>query len=166
MRTLVRAAVWAAPAVLVYTVLLPLAAIQVDRRLALTSLPEWVKWPALALLAAGAGVSLWTIWLFAVMGHGTPNPLAPPQRLVTKGPYRCTRNPMMLGAWAVGIGLALVLRSPTLLVLLVLVIALGVAYVRLIEEPGMRERFGAAYSQYERNTPRWLRLSRGCTRAR
>ncbi len=73
---------------------------------------------------------------------------------------------MMLGAWSVGIGLALFLRSPTLLVFLVIVIILGAAYVRAIEEPLLRQRYGQAYSQYENDVPRWLRISRGCTQAR
>jgi protein-S-isoprenylcysteine O-methyltransferase Ste14 len=161
---MLRALLWSSPATLVYLVVIPLVALRLDGWLELPELPGWCRWPALLLLPAGLGVALWTVWLFAVDGHGTPNPVAPPQRLVVRGPYRCSRNPMMLGGWVAGLGLALVLGSPSLLVGVALLVAAGVAYVRLIEEPVLRKRFGESYRRREDEIPRWLGFSRACTK--
>ena len=151
-----RALLWASPATVVYLVLIPFAALAVDRWLALPSLPRWCLWPGLVLLSAGLAGVLWTVWLLAVVGHGTPNPMAPPQRLVVRGPYRYSRNPMMLAAWSTGLGLALALGSPALLAAIALIAAGGVAYVRWVEEPGLRRRFGDNYRRLEEESPRWL----------
>ena len=34
----------------------------------------WVAWPAVALIAAGAALCRWCVWVFAAVGGGTPGP--------------------------------------------------------------------------------------------
>ena len=106
------------------------------------------------------GLALWSASLFAAMGEGTPNPLAPPVRLVIQGPYRYSRNPMMLGGWLAGLGLALALRSVSLLVAYGVIVVAGCCYVRRIEEPRLLLRFGQAYRNYMSHVPRWSRACR------
>ena len=148
---------FAAPAAVGYAVLLPLLARLVDRWLGVA----WPFPPALSLLAIplltlGLALALWSVWLLTFRGHGTPNPIRPPQQLVVRGPYRWSRNPMMVGGWAFGAGLALALRSPSLLLMVAGIVVIGVVYVRVAEEPGMQERFGDAYRSYAARVPRWL----------
>lgn len=149
--------VWAAPAALVYSVLLPLMAIFVDRRVgAVWPFSDPLSRLAIPLLALGLGLALWSVQQLTFRGHGTPNPIKPPQQLVVRGPYRWSRNPMMVGAWVFGAGLALAIRSLSLLVLYAVIVVIGVVYVRKVEEPAMLERFGDEYRSYAARVPRWL----------
>jgi protein-S-isoprenylcysteine O-methyltransferase Ste14 len=154
---LLRNILLAGPAVLAYAFVVPLAARAADRRCQLSwPLPEWTWIPGLLLIAAGAVLALWTVWLFGTIGAGTPNPLAPPRHLVARGPYRVSRNPMMLGGWVAGFGLALALGSPSLVGALATIVVAGCLYVRYIEEPRLRQRFGIVYSEYAARVPRWF----------
>ena len=105
----------------------------------------------------GFAVALRCIWDFGWTGHGTPAPVAPPQRLVVVGFYRYVRNPMYVG-FAVGwIGLWVVFghANPTAIAAVV-VVALGVhLFVVFYEEPTLRKKFGADYVDYCRNVGRW-----------
>lgn len=147
----------AAPAVLAYTLLLPVLARLVDRRLeAAWPLPEALSLLAIPLLLLGLALALGSASLLTLRGHGTPNPIQPPRRLVVRGVYHWSRNPMMIGAWAFGAGLALALRSPSLLVIYAGIVVIGIVYVRKVEEPQMLKRFGSEYRSYAARVPRWL----------
>ncbi len=159
---LLRNLIWTAPAVLTYSVLTPVLALRLDARFDLgLPAPHWSAWLAWPLVAAGLGAAAWSVWALAALGRGTPNPLAPPVHLVALGPYRYSRNPMMLSGWLAGLGLALVLRSPSLLAAYAVVIVAGALYIRLIEEPRLEKRFGESYIEYARATPRWVTMCHG-----
>src|SRR5260221_14452265 len=51
------------------------------------------------LICAGLPVRLDSFARFAVVGLGTPAPVAPPKHLVVSGLYRHVRNPMYAAAW-------------------------------------------------------------------
>ena len=59
---------------------------------------------ALALLLLGAAIYSWCVWDFASFGRGTPVPIDAPKRLVVRGLYRYTRNPMYVGVLTVILG--------------------------------------------------------------
>jgi len=82
--------------------------------------------------------------------------VAAPQRLLEDGPYRFSRNPMVLGASVTWMGWILVFGS---------VLALGglvvlVAIMQLIEIPwegrNLERRFGGVYRTYKATVPRWI----------
>jgi protein-S-isoprenylcysteine O-methyltransferase Ste14 len=159
---LARNLIAAGPAVLLYTVVVPAAARLADRHFRLTwPLPSWTCWVGAAIIPLGALLAFWPVWLLAATGRGTPNPLAPPVKMVAQGPCRYSRNPMMLGGWIAGLGLAMVLGSPSLLAACALVAVAGSLYVPLIEEPRRLERFGPACRAYMRVVPRWVRVCHG-----
>ena len=108
------------------------------------------------LLAAGLALVAWTIALFIRVGRGTLAPWAPPTRLVVRGPYRYVRNPMITGVGTVLAGEALFFRSVGVAVELAIFAALNAIYFPLVEEPDLRERFGAEYDDYRARVPRWL----------
>jgi len=56
--------------------------------------PHRVAWSAVAVIAAGAGLYLWCLWVFATVGRATPGPWDAPRRVVAVGPYRWVRNPI------------------------------------------------------------------------
>ena len=76
-------------------------------------------------------------------------------RLITKGPFAFSRNPMMLGVVVAQIGLFLAL--PSLFTLACLVAGLWAVTAQVgVEERLLQERFGAEYEAYASRTPRWL----------
>ncbi len=109
-----------------------------------------------ALLAAGLALVAWTATLFARIGRGTIAPWDPTRRLVVHGPYRHVRNPMISGVLAILLGEAALLASLPLLLWFAGVFAVNAVYMPLVEEPGLRRRFGPAYDEYRANVPRWL----------
>jgi protein-S-isoprenylcysteine O-methyltransferase Ste14 len=113
-------------------------------------------WLGMLLLACGLGFAVWTVRLFVQVGRGTPAPWDPPQRLVVEGPYRHVRNPMISSALMMLAGEALLLGSWPIAVWLLVFFAGNALYFPLVEEKGLRQRFGAAYDHYAENVPRWL----------
>ena len=87
-------------------------------------------------------------------GKGTPLPLVPTKVLLTTGPYRCTRNPMLFGAVFWLSGWAMLANSPSALFGAIGVFpGIVISYVKLIEEQELEQRFGDAYREYRRQTP-------------
>jgi hypothetical protein len=68
--------------------------------------------------------------------------------------FRRSRIPLMLGAWLCGVGLACLLRSPSLLGLAGLAVAGGMFRV----DPGRLARLGGSMANCLSRTPRWLTL--------
>ncbi|HEY1205285.1 MAG: isoprenylcysteine carboxylmethyltransferase family protein [Bryobacteraceae bacterium] len=159
MRRLIRSLLASLPPLLIYFVALPWAALRLDHRFALVwRLPFWMEPVAAVLVLAGAALGIWSFWALTFRGDGTPNPLAPTVRLVDSGPFRRSRNPLMLGGWLCGVGLACLLRSPCLLAIVGIIAMAGMFYVRRLEEPGLAARFGNAWMRYASRTPRWIAL--------
>ena len=115
------------------------------------------RWLAAVPSVLGFAVALRCVWDFGWTGHGTPAPMAPPQRLVVVGFYRYVRNPMYVGFAAGWIGLWVVFGHPDpRLIAAVVMVALAVhLFVVLYEEPTLRKKFGADYEDYCRNVRRW-----------
>ena len=109
-----------------------------------------------ALVAAGVALVAWTATLFARIGRGTIAPWDPTRRLVVLGPYRHVRNPMISGVLAILLGEAAIFGSLPLLLWFAGVFAVNAVYLPLVEEPGLRRRFGPEYDEYRANVPRWL----------
>ena len=109
-----------------------------------------------ALAATGIALVAWTATLFGRIGRGTIAPWDPTSRLVVLGPYRHVRNPMISGVLAILLGEASIFASVPLLLWFAGVFAVNALYLPLVEEPGLRKRFGPAYDAYRANVPRWL----------
>ena len=120
----------------------------------------WGSVFGLALLAIGLVLVVWTIRLFSTAGGGTLAPWDPPRMLVVLGPYRHVRNPMISGVAFVLAGETILLGSPPLALWFAAVVVVNAVYLPLVEEPGLRRRFGEDYDLYAANVPRWLARSR------
>jgi protein-S-isoprenylcysteine O-methyltransferase Ste14 len=114
----------------------------------------------LVLLAIGLLLFAASLHGFIAEGRGTLAPWDPPRNLVTKGPYRYVRNPMISGVVLVLFGEALVLRSLPHLQWALIFLGINAVYIPLIEEPLLAQRFGAAYWNYCRHVPRLLPRAR------
>lgn len=108
-----------------------------------------------ALVLLGLASLVESALRFALVGLGTPAPVAPPTRLVVSGQYRHVRNPMYVAVLAIVLGQALLLGSLALLYYVVLLSVLFDAFVLLYEEPALRARFGSSYDAYRHNVRRW-----------
>jgi protein-S-isoprenylcysteine O-methyltransferase Ste14 len=134
-----------------------------DRSLALPRLPTgvWTRVAATVLMLAGGAFAVWAVVAEARIGHGTPVPMIPTQRLVVVPPFTYCRNPMVLGTAVGYLGFGVWLASVSAIVLVLAFAALLLVYVKLLEENELEARFGAEYVEYRRTTPFLVpRLSR------
>lgn len=108
------------------------------------------------LIALGVALVVWTVKLFATIGEGTLAPWDATTKLVVRGPYRHVRNPMIGGVACILGGEAALFSSWPVLVLLGTFLVVNAIYFPLVEEPGLRRRFGEEYDLYRANVRRWL----------
>jgi protein-S-isoprenylcysteine O-methyltransferase Ste14 len=108
------------------------------------------------LVAAGLALVVWTVTLFVKVGRGTLAPWDPTSKLVARGPYRYVRNPMITGVGMILAGQALFFRSWWIAIQLGVFAVVNAIYFPLVEEPGLRRRFGDEYEEYRSRVPRWL----------
>ena len=118
-------------------------------------LPGFMQ-PIVWISAASGGVlAIWATLLFKQ--HGTSaHPYAEASRLVTRGPFRFSRNPMYLGLLLALAALGLWLQSLSALLLTPLFVLVINRCNILPEERRLRDSFGAAYETYLTQTRRWL----------
>jgi len=152
-----------APPVLVHPPVLVLVVLVVallgDRalgwRLGSGALGETLMVAGAALLAVGAAAMGMAVRGFRRGGTNVPT-FRPALALVTSGIYARSRNPMYLGGLVGLLGVALLLRSPTLLTLWpATALALHFGVVRR-EEPYLEALFGEPYRDYRRRVRRWI----------
>lgn len=121
--------------------------------------PDWplaLRWFGAALAVAGLAVVTAEFVRFVREGGGSPAPVAPTERLVTGGLYRHVRNPMYVGVVAAIVGQGLLLSSPIVLGYAVIVFLTVATFVQVYEEPTLSSTFGAEYTAYCRQVPRWI----------
>jgi protein-S-isoprenylcysteine O-methyltransferase Ste14 len=81
----------------------------------------------------------------------------PPPTLVTTGPYRFSRNPMLTGVFLLLFGIGFAIRSPSLVVFFTpLFVLVNVWELKEIEEPELVKRLGKDYIAYRERTPMFI----------
>jgi protein-S-isoprenylcysteine O-methyltransferase Ste14 len=118
--------------------------------------PWRLPWPAWAGHACGWPLILAGLWLvaWALRAAGAVD-LERPNQLVLKGPYAFSRHPMYVGWTLVYVGIALVVNTVWLLLLLpVVLLVTQIVVVR--EERSLEGRFGSAYRSYKTSVRRYL----------
>jgi protein-S-isoprenylcysteine O-methyltransferase Ste14 len=125
-----------------------------DSPVMLSGVAEWL---AILLIAVGIAIYLYTaFWGFAWTGGGTPAPIAPTKKLVTRGLHRFVRNPMYIGVFCIVGGQAWLFRSFHIVVFLACAMAIVEFFVVFYEEPTLRRQFGEEYQRYRATVPRWI----------
>lgn len=124
-----------------------------------TFFPEqWTIWHFVGafIMIVGFSILIRCILRFATEGKGTISPIDPTKKLVAKGLYRYSRNPMYVGAMTLLIGEAIFWQSLMLALYAGTVFIAFNLFIILHEEPRLRRDFGAEYEEYFRNVRRWL----------
>ena len=115
------------------------------------------EWAAIGVIAIGIALYLHTaFWGFAVIGGGTPAPIAPTKILVVKGLHRFVRNPMYIGVALVIGGQAWLFHSPHIAIYMICMLLVAHLFVLFYEEPTLHRRFGDTYDRYRESVPRWI----------
>ncbi len=129
-------------------------------RPALAEMAPWRGIVAAVMMAAGLALSVWTIVYMKRRGKGNPmdafgHEVAPRTRhLMTDGPYRINRNPMLTGTLVYLSGVAVALwRWPACAVLGAFYVVMWVQV--LSEERRLHRDFGEEYDDYCRRTRRF-----------
>ena len=132
-----------------------------------SGMPVWADIPVgrlyLSVLIALAGLSLsiWSIVYMKRVGEGNPfdamgHEVAPrTKRLMTDGPYRQSRNPMLSGTYLYYIGIGLACWSWWALLVFAAVAGLMMLQVRS-EERRLEADFGEEYLEYKKRTGRFF----------
>ena len=113
------------------------------------------------LAAAGLGLSVWSIVYMKKVGKGNPmdafnHEVAPRTvNLMTEGPYRICRNPMLLGVFIYYIGLIICLQSWKAAAVFIVYFAIMMVQVNR-EEKRLEQDFGEAYSDYCKKTKKLI----------
>jgi len=94
--------------------------------------------------------------LFYFLGKGTPVPTHPPKKLVIKGPYQYTRNPMYVSVLIILLGYFFFFGQLLLSLYLFLIARFFHLFITLYEEPTLKKKFGKDYEKYLKEVPRWL----------
>ena len=127
---------------------------------ALAEIPVW-RWCLAGIIAlAGLALSIWSIVYMKSVGKGNPfdamgHEVAPrTKHLMTDGPYRHSRNPMLSGTYLYYLGVVLALwRWPAAVVFIAVAVLMSLQ-VRS-EEKRLEADFGQEYLDYKKRTGRF-----------
>ena len=116
---------------------------------------------AIIVALAGLAFSIWSIIYMKRVGKGNPfdamgHEVAPRTRhLMTDGPYKRSRNPMLSGTYLYYIGVLIALWSWWALLVFAVVATLMMLQVRS-EEKRLEADFGQEYLDYKKNVRRFF----------
>jgi protein-S-isoprenylcysteine O-methyltransferase Ste14 len=115
------------------------------------------EWAAITIITLGIAIYIHTaFWGFALVGGGTPAPIAPTKILVVKGLHRFVRNPMYIGVALVVAGQAWLFHSLSTAIYLACILTIIHLFVLFYEEPTLKKQFGEEYDRYRASVPRWI----------
>ena len=115
-----------------------------------------ITWVGIVLATLGLAISFWAFLLFRRAGTQINPTSETNNRLVVRGPFRITRNPMYLGLVLLTFGIAFWVGSLPMFAVPFIVFA-TTNWVHIpFEEAKMRRQFGAAFDNYTNQVRRWI----------
>jgi protein-S-isoprenylcysteine O-methyltransferase Ste14 len=137
----------------------------VSGRPAFADLPTGRLYLSVLLAIAGLSLSVWSIIYMKRVGKGNPfdamgHEVAPRTRhLMTDGPYKLSRNPMLSGTYLYYAGI--LVASWNWWALLVFAVVAGVMLLQVrSEEKRLEADFGDEYLDYKKHTGRFITLKK------
>lgn len=126
-------------------------------------IPTGRLWISALIALAGLALSVWSIVYMKRVGKGNPfdamgHEVAPrTKHLMTDGPYKLSRNPMLSGTYLYYAGIVVALWSGWALLVFAVVAGLMSLQVRS-EEKRLEADFGDEYLEYKKRTGRFITL--------
>jgi protein-S-isoprenylcysteine O-methyltransferase Ste14 len=117
---------------------------------------------ALPVFAVGAIFAAWSNIFLLWKGKGGPVDIGEmaisprTKKLVTEGPFRYSRNPMVFGANSMYLSIAIYLNSLGCVIVVVLFLFLIVKMAIPYEERRLLRDFGDEYIEYKKRTPMFI----------
>lgn len=130
---------------------------------ALADLPVGRLYLAALIALAGLALSVWSIVYMKRVGKGNPfdamgHEVAPrTKHLMTDGPYKMSRNPMLSGTYLYYIGVLIALWSWWSLLVFAVIATVMILQVRS-EEKRLEADFGREYLDYKKRTGRFITI--------
>ena len=130
---------------------------------ALADLPVGRLYLAALIALAGLALSVWSIVYMKRVGKGNPfdamgHEVAPrTKHLMTDGPYKMSRNPMLSGTYLHYIGVLIALWSWWSLLVFAVIATVMILQVRS-EEKRLEADFGREYLDYKKRTGRFITI--------
>lgn len=128
---------------------------------ALEDIPVGRLYLSTLIALAGLSLSVWSIVYMKHVGKGNPfdamgHELAPrTKQLMTDGPYKISRNPMLSGTYLYYIGIVVALWNCWALLVFAAVVSLMMLQLRS-EEKRLEADFGNEYLEYKERTGRFI----------
>ncbi len=113
---------------------------------------QFVGWP---LLIIGLGMGVWGKKTMEQAGTHV-NPYYATKTIVTKGPFRFTRNPLYIALTLIYVAISVLLNTAWPLVALPMILLVVHYGVIKQEEAYLERKFGADYAEYKTNVRRWI----------
>ena len=117
---------------------------------------QFYQYVGMIIFFTGLVIMFHCITRFAVEGRGTLAPADPTKKLVIKGLYKFSRNPMYVGVLLILTGEAILFNSGNLWTYSLFIFLAFYLFVLLIEEPRLGKDFGEDYRKYCKAVRRWL----------
>ena len=130
---------------------------------ALADLPVGRLYLAALIALMGLALSVWSIVYMKRVGKGNPfdamgHEVAPrTKHLMTDGPYKMSRNPMLSGTYLYYIGVLIALWSWWSLLVFAVIATVMILQVRS-EEKRLEADFGREYLDYKKRTGRFITI--------
>jgi protein-S-isoprenylcysteine O-methyltransferase Ste14 len=111
---------------------------------------------AAPFLIIGLVFVIWSNLYLLIIGKGGPTDafnisISPRTRkLVTTGPYKYSRNPMVFGMLCIYLSIAIILNSAICLIIWLMLIPVIIVFLRFTEEKRLFKDFGEEYLEYRR----------------
>jgi len=106
-----------------------------------------------------AGLPIYLLGLIAYAMVWVAVATTPPDKLVTKGIYRYSRNPMQLSHLPIFAGVGIATASWVFLLIAIVYVTVPLFWLAA-EERHLLKLYGNAYRKYKDRTPRWIGIPR------
>ena len=107
------------------------------------------------IVVSGFAFALWPLLLFRDTEQN-PTPWSETPKIIVKGPYKFTRNPMYLSMVMFNFGFAIIFSEAWILAFMpILVLVLYHTAIKH-EEAYLEEKFGESFLAYKRSVRRWI----------
>ena len=137
----------------------------VSGRPAFADIPAGRLYLSALIAVAGLSLSVWSIIYMKRVGKGNPFDAMGPEvaprtrHLMTDGPYKLSRNPMLSGTYLYYVGAVVALWTWWALLVFASVAGLMMLQVRS-EEKRLEADFGEEYLEYKKRTGRFITLKK------